>query len=471
MLLACAFPVVFCSSTNMVLNPNFQLTNKDGSPAHWRTPATVFARSTAVALPPATASLEYNNTNPKLYQLAAQTVVGAVAGRQYKFSAAIKVAEFNISAGPGYASVCVQWDDQEGKWSGGQYPHGPGQPSTDWTTVSGDFVLPASADPTSVAISVYVRPISNGLPTPTGVVYFDNISMWYAPKPPLSSVLLSPVYRGRVTAADAKPISLRARVRLETPQTVALVSKLIPKQPTMVGAAINDKVVARLDAGPFVIKNDGAGSATQPLVVDMTFDEIDARKTLVPGDYTAELTLVKISSGGLAGDKGNVTLQTVVQNITRMDDTAPPPRVFIDQQKRTIVDGEPFFPMGFYFSTSLLQTGSTAIGNLSGTAFNYVMPYGEASSKELDVAAAADLKVGFSLKDIFFGSHWCPKAVTSRAAEETYFKERVQTFKNHSALLAWCEYSRQDHATTLQRLCHVASWHHLFCLLQISTTS
>jgi hypothetical protein len=68
------------------------------------------------------------------------------------------------------------------------------------------------------------------------------------------------------------------------------------------------------------------------------------------------------------------------------------------------------------------------------------VPSGEATVSQLDAAAAAGLKVGFSLKDIFFGSHWCPKIVSSRAAEEKYFKQRVQQFKNHSALLAWCEY-------------------------------
>ena len=55
----------------------------------------------------------------------------------------------------------------------------------------------------------------------------------------------------------------------------------------------------------------------------------------------------------------------------------------------------------------------------------------------MDAAAAVGLKVGYSLKDIFFGSHWCPKAVTSRAAEEKYFKSKVADFRNHSALLAW----------------------------------
>ena len=58
---------------------------------------------------------------------------------------------------------------------------------------------------------------------------------------------------------------------------------------------------------------------------------------------------------------------------------------------------------------------------------------------QLSLDSAAGLKIAFSLKDIFFGSTWCPPAVTSRAMEEQYFKERVSDFRNHSALLAWCE--------------------------------
>ena len=418
------------ATTNMVLNPNFEATKADGStPLHWGLPA-IFARSTAVTLPPATASLEYRNTDPKLYELASQKIVGAVVGREYRFSAAIKTTAFNTTAGPGDATVCVQWDDLKGKWLGGQFPHGPGGANAAWTTVGGSFNLPVGADPASVMISLYVRPISNGGPTPTGSAYFDNVSLWYAPKPPLTSVLLAPLYRGRVTAADPTPISLRARVRLETPRTVALVAILVPKQQAPGGGETAIKqVIARKDVGPLIL----TGQHPAPLAVDIVFDQLDARKALAPGAYTAELTLVEISAGGK-----NRTLETSTQNITRMDDAAPPPKVFIDRQKRTIVDGTPFFPMGFYFSTTMVKTGSPALANLSGTPFNFIMPYGEPSLANMDAAAAAGLKVAFSLKDLFFGTRWCPKIVSSRAMEEQYFKQRVSQFRNHSALLAWC---------------------------------
>lgn len=59
----------------------------------------------------------------------------------------------------------------------------------------------------------------------------------------------------------------------------------------------------------------------------------------------------------------------------------------------------------------------------------------------MDAAHAAGLKVAFSLKDVYFGTRWCPASITDRASEEVYFKKRVAEFKGHPALLAWCNYS------------------------------
>jgi hypothetical protein len=265
-----------------------------------------------------------------------------------------------------------------------------------------------------------VRPSDRGEPTPTGLAYFDNVSVYYTPKPPLSAVLLSPVYRGRITAADGNPISVRTRVWLEHRSTIFLTAVLVPKNNP-------DAPVASKDMGPF----ETSGSVIEPLIVDVVMDGIDARKVLEPGEYMAKITLLH------AANTHNATLSTRSLNLTRLDDKAPPPTVYIDAQKRTILDGFPFFPIGFYFSTSLLHTGSPALANLSGTAFNYIMPYGEATIANMDAAAAAGLKVGFSLKDVFFGSQRCPKQITSREEEEKYFRRRVKEFSNHSALLAW----------------------------------
>jgi hypothetical protein len=51
-----------------------------------------------VVFPPATASLENHNTNPKLYMLASQKVASVVVGCDYRFSAGIKTLSFDASA-------------------------------------------------------------------------------------------------------------------------------------------------------------------------------------------------------------------------------------------------------------------------------------------------------------------------------------------------------------------------------------
>ena len=61
------------------------------------------------------------------------------------------------------------------------------------------------------------------------------------------------------------------------------------------------------------------------------------------------------------------------------------------------------------------------------------MPYGECTSRDMDVAHAADVKVAFSLKDIFLGKelHYTNRTISNGAEEEQYFRERVSKFRTH----------------------------------------
>lgn len=95
-----------------------------------------------------------------------------------------------------------------------------------------------------------------------------------------------------------------------------------------------------------------------------------------------------------------VGIVTQNHSLMRMDDTGVLPSVYIDQTKRTIIDGHPFFPMGMYFSTSYLNTSHPALRNISQSPFNFVMPYGEASVANMDAAHALGIKVAYSLKDL-----------------------------------------------------------------------
>ena len=70
--------------TNLVANPNFASTDGNGGALGWRADPSVWARDTA------TASLRYNNSDPRKYLLATQTVVGMRLGRTYTVSARVK---------------------------------------------------------------------------------------------------------------------------------------------------------------------------------------------------------------------------------------------------------------------------------------------------------------------------------------------------------------------------------------------
>jgi len=69
----------------------------------------------------------------------------------------------------------------------------------------------------------------------------------------------------------------------------------------------------------------------------------------------------------------------------------------------------------------------------------FVVKYGECTAAQLDIAHAHDIKIAFSLKDIFAskGLHYSNVTINTTAQEEAYFKLRIATFRKHPAVLAW----------------------------------
>ena len=55
----------------------------------------------------------------------------------------------------------------------------------------------------------------------------------------------------------------------------------------------------------------------------------------------------------------------------------------------------------------------------------------------MDLCHAHGVKVIYSVKDVFSGTHWAPKGVNTEADEVAYITARVSKFKDHPALLAW----------------------------------
>jgi hypothetical protein len=304
--------------------------------------------------------------DPTKYELVAQTVKGVEPGKVYAFSAAIMTIGLNNSEGGGGATVCVQWEDTHGKYLGGSFPAGI-LSGGNWKTVGDSFQLPTAASPTSVSITVYVRPTSAGGAVPTGIAYFDNVTLIHSPQPPLKSVLLAPNYRGRVTAADPTPITVRARLDFEQAETVFLVADLSAK----VDGKPTGLPIATKELGPFKVSGGKSEVALGEDWVDLAFDQIDARTALKPGEYIVSVTCLVAMAYFADEFAANKSVATQLHNITRMDDTVQPPTVYIDRQLRTIVEGKPFWPMGLYFSTGLMVqlNGSIhpALANISAS--------------------------------------------------------------------------------------------------------
>ena len=422
--------------TNLIRNPSFEqgvgFPVSSGKPVFWTNwtvypywVRSVYNRSTLMfddgSQPPVNASLRYDNTDPTQYQVVSQFITGGVAGVRYSLTASIRSA-LTSPASAGAATVAAEWNRKSGKFYGGFYPVWDGAAVHAWQTVGGEFTLPADADASSLKVSAYVRPTSGTGPTPVGRAWWDNFRLAPAqPLTPLRVVLVSPTYRGQVTAAAADAtVSVRAHVQPAAggASSILLVATLSPE-----GAVCPP--ISTAQAGPFTMRG-----IHEPLQVNLSLSSIDARTALRVGRrYSLEVqcinaSLINASMEPLSSPHRVIAAQTF--NLTRVDETKPPPAVSIDSRKRTLVRGKAFFPMGWYYNGF---PSAAALANLSRSPWNAIMPYGETSTLQMDAAHAAGLRVAFSLKDIFFGSANCPAAVTSLREEEFYFKRRVASVK------------------------------------------
>ncbi len=114
-----------------------------------------------------------------------------------------------------------------------------------------------------------------------------------------------------------------------------------------------------------------------------------------------------------------------------------PSRCTIDEHNRLIVDGEPFFPLGFYGGRSLEHLRAMA-----NSPFNCVLDYGmtaqdvETTRKYLDEAHRLGMKIIFCINDVYPGAKY-RKKLGDWVGNDAILEGVVTTFRNHPALIAW----------------------------------
>jgi hypothetical protein len=417
-------------SGNLVRNPNFGVVGgANAGPCEWSALAgPEWRRSTAAntTLPGVPASLRFNGTDPTVYKMVQQHIPEVLPGVSYDMSASVKTVNLTSLRG-GYASITATWTDVDpvtGKTHyGGSWPSGPAGTTDGWVNVTGMVSIPATARPGSFTLLVYVRPFLQGDPTPTGVAFFDNVSVVHAPPVPLRTTLISPVYRGQLHSSgdsDSAAVIVRAHFIFDT-------ATVIPE------VAIQLELRARPADGKILWRHSLLEVNNTSLAHDYNVSQMmaDAKQVLSPGYYSLSVACLNTT--------GTPAVMAVdLHNLTVLPLSASP-LVSIDQHSRVVINGTtPFFPMGFIGYCTTLRNESL-MRALSPAGFNIVMPYGECTTHDLDLAQQSGIKIAFSLKDIYQGLtlHYTNETLANGAEEEAYFRKRVNKFRHHPAVLAW----------------------------------
>lgn len=113
--------------------------------------------------------------------------------------------------------------------------------------------------------------------------------------------------------------------------------------------------------------------------------------------------------------------------------------VYIDQNNNTIVDGKPFFPLGFYASST-----ETQINEIADSPYNTLLFYGTNHIPKNRMTALLDTLVSKKLKLIYCMNDVYPRATYLEKKDwegiignEAISKAVVEAYRDHPAILAW----------------------------------
>lgn len=384
---------------NLVANPSFEAV-AEGVPLSWSAPSEVYRVDDSGGRT-GDRCLRFSNDDPQRYQLCTQTV-DLEPGSVYEYSVWVRTAGLH----GGSASICVEWADAAGGYLGGSYADGVSGDTAQWTQVRGIARVPENA--ARCTVTCYVT--RGGI----GSAWWDDASVRRWRERPMRTFLVTPPYRGLIL--NAAPPYLEANVELLTSQ--------------IKGGAGGALIVARLS--PAGDDRPVAAAAVE----DLAGDRVSVRvpiADLKPGSYTLTIALVDRETGQAICEEAH--------RVTRR--TGFPPKCYIDENNRLIVDGKPFFPLGMYWS----NVSEDELRVYKEGPFNCLMPYGSPNREQMDLVNRFGLKVIYSIKDFYYGTEWCPDFIQSEADEERAVRDRVREFCGHPALLAW--YTNDERPLTM----------------------
>ena len=333
-----------------------------------------------------TSALVYDNADPKLPYAFPSQKIRLEPGQTYRFSAWIRTEGLGPANVHG-ATLGIEWSDANGRHLGGSYTGGL-KGTMDWTRLEGV----TTAIPEKAASFRLIPYCTAGC---TGKAYFDDMEVVPYERPIVGHILSS-AYRN---TADRGRVEFR--VGLSVPK----------KLPT-----------GELKAEFSYEKPDGSRKTVS--AHGLSRDE--SRFALAAEELKLGRSVVafrlKAQDGSVLG-----SAQLSFNRVAKM----PSRRVWIDEHRRTIVDGKPFFPLGMY-------TGSASRrAEYVNGPFNCVMPYQAPDAVGMDFYWTNGVMVIYSVKDVYAGAKHTPKSVTNEDAADSYVQAKVDAFKSHPGLLAW----------------------------------
>ena len=326
-------------------------------------------------------------------------------GASYQFSAMIR-----CDGVQGGATIGMQFFKGD-KYIGGVWPLGV-KGATNWTLVEGLATIPDDAD-----LCQFVLYMRKGL---TGKAWFAR--------------------------AKIEPVNRPAEAHLLSPVQERFLT--------------ND--------GHFALRWDLTGDGNK----EMASKSLQSRVEIRSGDKVVKLERFPCTALVTKGDLGSLPVGELTFRAALLDPEAktilheaefpvtcvnpsniPANAVRVDAKGRTYVDGKPFLPVGFVLG----HVTHAILKNLAGSPFNCVMPYGslnlafentskkgvERTSEVLDACTASNIKVIYSIKDLYENATWaggrinCPPSWNGTKGEKEIVTAVIENFRNHPALLAW----------------------------------
>lgn len=333
-----------------------------------------------------TAALVYENSDPNLPYAFPSCKIHLKPGQIYRFSAWIRTEGLK-SANGGGAKLGIERSDANGRHLGGTYSRDL-KGSENWTRIEGVTGV-ISEMTASISFIPYCTPGC------VGKAYFDDIEIVPYEKPAVGH-MISSAYRNIAAGG-----TLKFMVGLAIPERFALgevAAEFSYERPDGSRKTVPAEMLTRSEAG-FAI----------------AADKLKSGRSIVA-------FRLKAPDGSVLG-----SAKLAFNRVAKL----PERRVWIDEHRRTIVDGKPFFPLGMY------------TGNAGRRAeyvkgpFNCVMPYEAPDAVGMDFYWTNGVRVIYSVKDVYAGANHAPASVTSEDAADSYVRAKVDAFKNHPGLLAW----------------------------------